>query len=316
MIEKNKIQISVSLGNIGDTIMCLPATRYIAQNPIYGLEKVQLYTNHTQLVSHLDVADYCELLTVRTDVQIPVPEIHLKPEIPRGNRYHAPWHRVDEAFWWLGLTPEDTTWEQKSYPRYINQHMYSRQFNQKYVVLGGTFSCRRRKFSDRVMYRTCKYLIKAGYLPVIVGASNKFFYINGRYGTYNVNYEGCVNLVDKLQYGELLSIMSHAEAVVSPDSGILHMAALTDVPIIGYYTIIHSDYVGPIRNGVLGANCIMINADVPCAPCYSRTNMLWMCSEDYQDDPLKGYYKEGDAECVKALKVRHIIQALQDFGIK
>jgi ADP-heptose:LPS heptosyltransferase len=312
-MEKNKVRITLALGNVGDTIMCLPAARFAMENPMYNLEKTELYTNYVELAATTDITYYCDLLTIRAHHE--GPDIMIKAEIPRGLGYHEPLHRVDEAYWWLGYEPRDIPIEEKNYPKFMKDKLLPKKFSKPIVVVAGTWSCRRRKFSDRVMYRTCRYLKSKGYLPVIVGLTERFMHKECKYGTYNVNYEGCANLVDKLRPQELLSVISEAKAVVSPDSGIIHMAALTDVPIIGYYTIIGSDYIAPIRNDVVGGDCIMINAPLTCQSCYSRTNNLWVCTERHQDDLRKGYYKEGDADCVKALTVSTMIEALKQIGI-
>ncbi len=312
MIQKNPIRVTLALQKIGDTLLSLPAARYIMRNPIYNLDRVELYTNHNEIVSLLDIMDECSLMNIRNKTQYP--EIFLVPEVERHLEYFEPMHRVEEAYWWLGYEPSDIPMLEKNYPKFRKDKMLPRKFSEPYVVLSGTFACRRRKFSDRVMYRTCKYLKQRGYLPVIVGQTRSTGGI--RYGVYNVNYEGCVNLVDKLRLRELLSIMSEAEAVVGPDSGLLHLAGLTDVPIIGYYTIISGEYVVPIRNDMVGSDCVIIEAPISCASCYSKTDNLWRCMEQYKADPVMGYKKEGDAECVKVLRVSYLREALQEIGIK
>lgn len=316
MIPYNTTKVVMPLGNIGDTLMCLPVARFIARNPIYGLERgASIYTNFSELVVQTDIADECEILLTHSPEDRPT--ILLRAEVPRHGRYHPPCHRTDEAFWYLGYGPDDIPIEEKNLPRYKRSPFASKKFDEDIVVVAGTFPCRRRKFSDRVMFRLLKYLKRSGYLPVIVGATKHITGMDA-FGVYNVNYDvvGCVNLINKLSFGQLLAVMDEAKAVVGPDGGILHMAGLTDTPIVGYYTIISHEYVAPIRNNMVGGDCVCIDAPLTCSSCYSRTDQLWLCTEDYTNDLIKGYNKEGDADCVKSLHTSLLIEGLQGIGIK
>lgn len=308
------MHIDVPLGPVGDTILALPAARYIAQNPIYGLKQTNLFSNHVELLALTDITDYCQLVTIRD--QVAFPRITLKPEIRNHGHLIRPRHKVDEAFWHIGLE-DDVPIEEKNYPKYRKNPTKGSIFSEPIVVISATFSCRRRKFTNESLSELIHYLKKSGYTPVLVGTTRRLWDTTVEYGEYDVDYSGCVNLINRAKPSELFRMLDEAKAVVAPDNGIIHLTGTTDTPIVGFYTIVSPKYLAPIRGNEVGKDCITIEADIPCSDCFTRTDLFYQCYHDTDHaKPADGYKLHGNAKCVKALSEGQLIEAVKEIGIK
>jgi len=180
------------------------------------------------------------------------------------------------------------------------------------IVISGTFSGRRRKFNDKALLDMIIYLKSCGYTLVFVGLTKLQ---ETRYGVYNINYDKYgLNLINSLTYAELLKIIDEASLVISPDGGLIHIAGLTDTPIMGLYTIINEKCVSPIRNNKIGYKCYNIKAPIHCYSCYTKTNDFYQClqHEGKVLQFLDSYNKLGDADCVLSITSDVIIDKLKE----
>ncbi len=78
-----------------------------------------------------------------------------------------------------------------------------------------------------------------------------------------------INLCGKTNLKELAALIAGAKAVVSNDSGPMHIAAALDIPAIAIF-----GPTDPVKTGPYGwqtnDNLSVINADLPCRPCRKR----------------------------------------------
>ncbi len=75
-----------------------------------------------------------------------------------------------------------------------------------------------------------------------------------------------LDLTGKTSLQEVTSIMSSARAVVSNDSGLMHLAAYIGTPVIGLF-----GSTSPVWTRPIGRNSIALNVPEPCAPCFDKT---------------------------------------------
>ena len=78
----------------------------------------------------------------------------------------------------------------------------------------------------------------------------------------------CFNLCGKTNLTEVVDLMSLADAVVSNDSGLMHIAAAVDVKTIALFGL--SD---PLRTAPYGDKHIVIRTGIDCSPCWSIHNL-------------------------------------------
>jgi len=73
-------------------------------------------------------------------------------------------------------------------------------------------------------------------------------------------------LAGKTSLGESIDLMSLAKAVVSNDSGLMHVAAALNKPLIGVYGSSSPDFTPPLNQ-----NALIAHTEIDCRPCFSRT---------------------------------------------
>ena len=78
--------------------------------------------------------------------------------------------------------------------------------------------------------------------------------------------ERVLDLTGKTSLQEVAAIMSSARAVVSNDSGLMHLAAYIGTPVIGLF-----GSTSPIWTRPLGKKSIALNVPEPCVPCFDKT---------------------------------------------
>ena len=77
----------------------------------------------------------------------------------------------------------------------------------------------------------------------------------------------CHNLAGRLQLFETVDLISKVTALVSNDSGLLHVSAALEVPVIGIYGSTSPAFTPP-----LGETALTITAtELECQPCFQRT---------------------------------------------
>jgi heptosyltransferase-2 len=74
------------------------------------------------------------------------------------------------------------------------------------------------------------------------------------------------DLTGRTSLTEAAAIMSAARAVVSNDSGLMHLAAYIGVPVVGLF-----GSTSPVWTRPLGKRSVVLNSPEPCAPCFERT---------------------------------------------
>ena len=175
----------------------------------------------------------------------------------------------------------------------------------RYACILTTSLHKNRSMPRTEIYRIANYLIKQNITPVFMGKSTRIINTFGatpKYGTSPPAKEGMIDLVDKTTILEAAKIMGNAMMVIGADTGLIHLAATTDVPIICGYTTVAPELRMPHRHNELGWNLIPISP--PKEECRYCSSALFLNSVDF-NECLKQ-----DTSCIDSMNSENFIAAI------
>jgi ADP-heptose:LPS heptosyltransferase len=267
----NEIMLILHRGGLGDFIQAIPSLRWLyeeaSQNkynlyvPIY-LESFFKNLFPNQYVKNLKDAEK-EIKPDRSVVAL--------GEYPNSMSCHTA--KLYNIFFCNRFLSD----EQNSLPIYNPKSDLSK-FNlpKRYAVIVGMYTEPIRRLLPEEMAKVIRHLKEKGVEPVIVGKKKNYFTKGmDRKSTQYGSFTNCINLIDKTNVEELLTIMHKAECVIGPDSGPLHLAGLTNTPIIGAFNIADPAHRMPYRKGKLGHDFypVVPYASLDCRFCQSECKM-------------------------------------------
>lgn len=113
---------------------------------------------------------------------------------------------------------------------------------------------------------TCKTKIDEGWNVWIFGSQKDAEFANEILQLLGEDrIQQCVNLAGRTSLSQAIDLLSVAEAVISNDSGLMHIAAALDKPIVALYGSTSPDFTPPLSN-----KSKLLFTDIDCRPCFQR----------------------------------------------
>ena len=111
-------------------------------------------------------------------------------------------------------------------------------------------------------------------------------------------YENSKNVIwvkDK-SIREVAAIIKNLDLFVSNDSGLMHLAAATGIPVIAIFGPTNPDFVRP-----WGKIHTVVRLDLPCSPCFYYSPKPLTCNE------------EEEFKCIRNIPVEYVIEAIKKY---
>ncbi len=296
--------IYLNEGGAGDQMARLPALRYVHEN-----------TMHSKI--HLVVPDYFKPLA-----QVILPKMNIisfsdkdqingaLPHLQLAAHQYSTMrtHPTDHGF--NMLIDKTVDMKDKNYIQLDGSAVNLSRFNlpEKYVVVTPGYTVANREMLPEVINGVCDYIISKGYKPVFLGSTfvetgfkQK---IEGQFKVA-IDYTKALVLINQTTLLDAHTIIQRSKCVVGVDNGLIHLAGMTQVPIVAGYTTVDPKYRMPIRNDEVGWNVYPVVPDqsLKCRFCQSE----WVYFNKWN---FKNCYYE-DNLCVKQLTADKFIKELE-----
>jgi len=301
------VNILLNLGGLGDLVARLPVIKYIQDNV-------------PNIVQHVWVPDYaldlCKNLLPRVIIN-PFSKGHKKyqhnlparrAEQPTINTLGS--HLTESAFYNILNKPVDNKY--KNYLSLDITKININKFNlpKKYVVITTGYTTKVRELLPKYINEISSFVREKGYEIVFLGNEKadvgmQNMSIKGNFDE-TIDYSVGLNLINKTSILEAGKIINGSKAIVGLDNGLLHLAACTDIPIVGGFTTVHPVLRMPYRHDKLGWNYYPVsltNEILECNNCQSSWNFV------FDHDFATCYYK--DNKCCELLSSNKYIEELK-----
>lgn len=291
-------------GGIGDKIARLPAIEYMIKA-------------HPQLTLNVWANDYIipimeRSLTLNDRLRIydieKDSELYDNSLITRAIAHHKvqnlAYHMTEHAF--MVICERQGYPQVYNYPKINVDDIKLPHIPYKYAVITTGFTSYTREMKPRIINEIIDFVLSKGILPVFLGRKNTCSKLTADFND-EINFSKGMNLIDATDILQSAKIIQNAEFIIGLDNGLLHLAAMTDVPIIGGYTTVNPLHRLPYRHNVLGWKYYSVfikHSELPCTMCQSN----WTIT--YGHDFRKCYY--GDYKCLDMLNAEKYIEQIEN----
>ena len=282
---KQKTYVMCNTGALGDTCATFPYLKKIADRG--QIEKLFVQDNYYSLYELVFGKDILVNIKENTEVEQFTGKPYLKYKIDQNipivdslrqqpSSIHM--HLVDCFSSTIGdciLKEND-----KDYPLIPKEKLPENPVKEKeYVVLAYGATTEHRKMLPEVFEGIKKYFLDKNIQVVLLGKKDHNLVCVGADNGNDVktkptfegvSFEGCIDLIDKTSIPEALSIISDAKMIIGLDNGLIHLAGLTDCPIVAGYTTVDPYYRLPYRHGEKGQNCFVVEPTSGCKYCQTE----------------------------------------------
>lgn len=264
-------------GGLGDFICWMQAIRYLATECTW-IHGVLVVPNFFQSLAHRWLAEFPKWQAITHQEFHDTAE---NDELSKGpfqfamlgiNAMGA--HMIDCGFnYFAGKMPPP---EWNFYPELALPRHPSFRLLRKYAVLTVNGSEANRRVPGHYWTPIVHHLLNLNITPVLLGKSviDEGSFKKSSYSDSTLVVDNCLDFRDKTNLTEALQIMAHAEMVIGLDNGLLHLAAVSEVPIVFGYNITTIEHREPRRRSGHTENVTLKREELACIACQSNTQNL------------------------------------------
>ena len=314
MIKHKPHCFILNAGALGDTIASTPVLKYAIENLFTdGKYQVMMHEHYRCLFPFIPDENIF-YFGVGKNLHEPYVVVYMYDQIPSNvplSAFLNPLRMtlIDySSVKLLGMLLHD---EHRSYPKLDLSSTDISKFKlpEKYVCLLPTILHKNRGLPQNTSYRLAYHFQKRGMTPVFLGKNttitdtfNKSTY-SSRSPTAG---QGMIDLIDQTSILEAAKIMEGSQCVFGMDTGLIHLAAMTDVKIVCGYTTVDPSLRMPYRYGKLGWNLTPITPKITqCKFCASS----WMV-DDVNFNECNNPHEQ--LECLKEMSADNFIAAFDN----
>lgn len=223
-------------------------------------------------------------------------------------------HLIDHAF--HVLVDRQVGIEHKNYVQINTESIDISKFDlpKDYVVIPTGFTAAVREFSAPVVDGIVDYLLSKSLTPVFLG-NKQAITGNGLNidATFRCDYSKGIDLIGKTSLLEAHHILSKSKAAVGLDNGLLHVAGMTQIPIVMGLTTLIPEHRLPYRNNILGWNTYVVQppASLKCRGCQSNFNFVY--EHDFRTCFYVNIKLDTKIRCVEQLTAALFIEQMEKF---
>lgn len=296
---------------MGDYICFLPALEYIVDTYKHIEARVFCPDFILPIVKHV-LGTRAEVQSIKNfnpgDVRV-FPTIVPDPRVPPN---HAAMHLVDLGFVIFANMAKAPDKKYYFYSRLqsdmipVTQKMHTLG---KYAVITpmATKGVDNRRMTPKLFHKLKNACLDYGINPVLLGKTDMT-------GTHKAtahsdfNLKECINLMDRTSLLETAKIIANAKFVVGIDNGLLHLAGMTDTPLIFGYTVASPEHRRPRRTGSPIYDVMPDPRVLQCTFCQS--NMRFTGHADFRQCIYK------DNKCIELLEASSLWKSAIDDIMK
>ena len=144
-----------------------------------------------------------------------------------------------------------------------------------YAVVSFGSTAENRKMTPDAFEGIKAYLASRGLGVVLLGKSSHVLTIGATGEVVGTKFDGlddtgCCNMIDKTTIAESLSILHDAKCFIGIDGGLMHLAGMTDIPIVGGFTSVDPYYRIIYRHGERGWKFYPVEPTTECRYCQTE----------------------------------------------
>ena len=295
------INIISNFGGLGDMIARLPALRYMRDTFPHTRANVFWHDYFAPLAEHLlpsTATMVHRLLSDFVNANDKLPLIDFNP----GRVASMGLHLIDHAF--LCILERLPPVGPASHYIQASEIECNIPLPERPVVITCGNTASTREWLPEQINETARGLAKRGFTPVFLGNSNPQEL--GNKGTIqakfskSIDYSLGLNLINKTNLIDALSVIQQSHAVLGVDNGLLHLASCSRTPVIWGFTSVEAKYRVPYG----AQNHRALEALVACSGCQSRSNFT-------RHDFRKCLFK--DLACLPTMTAERFLRAFDSL---